>query len=99
MPIGNDRIIPKKVARIAIFIVSIIPIQAVEHENCRNLFASQGGYDWGSITLHPPQSQTIPDVSCSKIQKMEIKTKMETINSLSSESILNKTTPPKLKYP
>ena len=40
---GNDRIIPKKVARIAIFIVSIIPIHAVEHVNCRNLFASQGG--------------------------------------------------------
>ena len=42
-PIGNERIMPKKVARIAIFIVSIIPIQAVEHVNCRNLFASQGG--------------------------------------------------------
>ncbi len=42
-PMGNDRIIPKKVARIAIFIVSIMPIQAVEHVNCRNLFASQGG--------------------------------------------------------
>ena len=42
-PIGNERIMPKKVARIAILIVSIIPIQAVEHVNCRNLFASQGG--------------------------------------------------------
>jgi len=42
-PIGSERIMPKNVARIAIFIVSIIPIQAVEQVNCRNLFASHGG--------------------------------------------------------
>jgi len=42
-PIGNEKIIPKKVARIAILIVSIMPIQAVEHVNWRNLFASHGG--------------------------------------------------------
>jgi len=42
-PMGNEKIIPKKVARIAIFIVSIIPIQAVEQVNWRNLFASHGG--------------------------------------------------------
>ena len=32
-PIGRESIMPKKVARIAIFIVSTIPIQAVEHVN------------------------------------------------------------------
>tara|TARA_Y100000590_G_scaffold251677_1_gene282635 strand:+ start:330 stop:572 length:243 start_codon:yes stop_codon:yes gene_type:complete len=32
-PIGNEIIIPKKVARIAIFMVSNIPIQAVEQVN------------------------------------------------------------------
>tara|TARA_B100000945_G_scaffold308612_1_gene298521 strand:+ start:704 stop:952 length:249 start_codon:yes stop_codon:yes gene_type:complete len=32
-PIGNEKIIPKKVASTAIFNVSIIPIQAVEQVN------------------------------------------------------------------
>tara|TARA_A100001037_G_C14930033_1_gene535616 strand:- start:335 stop:754 length:420 start_codon:yes stop_codon:yes gene_type:complete len=51
--IGRDTNVPNTVEMKAIFIVSVIPIQAVEQVKSNGGYAVHTGYAWGSIT---PQS-------------------------------------------
>ena len=49
--IGSENMVPKTVEMNAIFIVSVIPIQAVEQVKSNGGYAVHTGYAWGSKTL------------------------------------------------